>query len=248
MRNTSMAFICAILGTIIASQASAETVQTLVDRAIEYHGGPLYTASRISMTITSKSGSFRLVSEMDGGLFDHRVTRVRDGQEQIVRLTNDGVDLIADGQTRSLDGPEAQKLTTFVNERIYFPFLPYRLNDPGVIKTDLGEETWGNRTLRKVKVTFQGAAADGDEYVYWFDPRTARLEQFAYSFTNNGGGLRFRRAFDYRRVGGLLFFDAENLGLSGTEHRVDEITPEFVSTNMSNVSTVKLSEIAVRPL
>jgi hypothetical protein len=227
---------------------AADSAQQIVDKSIAYHGGSIYTSSETSMVITSKSGTFELTSKVSGGTFDHRVTRVRNGREEFVRLTNDSVEVTALGETTLFEGESAERLTRFIYERVYFPFLPYRLNDPGVIKTDLGHEVWNGRTLRKIKITFEGAAADGDEYVYWFDPATGRLEQYAYSFSNNAGGLRLRRGFDYRRVGGLLFFDSENIGLSGTEHSVDEITPEFVASKMATISTVKLSDVAVRRL
>jgi len=222
------------------------SAQEIVDKAIAFHGGNAYSASETRMTIASKSGTFGLVSRMNGGLFDHRVTRIRNGQEETVRLTNDGIERSVDGTTTVETGSEAERLTRFVNERIYFPFLPFRLNDPGVIKTDLGVESWDGRPLRRIKVTFEGAADDGDQYVYWFDPESGRLEQFAYSFRNNGGGLRLRKGFNYRRVGGILFCDSDNYGLSGTAHGVDEITPDFAKENMTQISTVTLSDIVVK--
>lgn len=227
---------------IAAPMSAAEPAQALIDRAIEYHGGSLYEKTETSMVITSKSGSFRLISKTAGGLFDHRVERVRNGRNQIVRLTNDTVEIIADGETDYYDGEIAEKLKDFVWERVYFPFLPYRLNDPGVIKTDLGEESWDGKLLRKVKVTFEGG--HGDEYIYWFDPKTARLEQFAYSYEIHGGGLRLRKAFNHRSVDGIVFFDSKNLGVSG-RHDIEVVTPEWAEAELSLISTVTLGEIEV---
>ena len=42
-------------------------------------------------------------------------------------------------------------------------FLPYRLNDPGVYKQDLGLERWGDRELHKVKVTFEPGSSNAAE-------------------------------------------------------------------------------------
>jgi len=237
-----------LYATLPVAGAPRDSAQQIVDRAIAYHGGDLYRSSETSMVIESKSGRFGLTSKVDQGLFDHRVTRIRDGKEQVVRLTNDGVELTRDGVTEQLRGETAERLTRFVNERVYFPFLPFRLNDPGVIKADLGIETWDGRPLHKIKVTFEGAADDGDEYLYWFDPGTARLEMFAYSFQNNDGGLRLRKAFNFRRIGGILFYDSENFGISGKDHRVDEITAEFAGSKMEKISTVVVSDVRVRRL
>ncbi len=95
----------------------------------------------------------------------------------------------------------------------------------------------------------QGSSTDADdEYLYWFDPETGRLEQFAYSFAGRPGGLRFRRLENYRRVGGILFCDQLNLGIEGPDLEVDQIAPEFVRDRMREVSRVELRKIEVQPL
>jgi hypothetical protein len=134
--------------------------------------------------------------------------------------------------------------------RVYFVFLPYRLNDPSVIQRDLGLETWEGRQLHKVKVTFPpGSSSDAqDEFIYWFDPTTARLEQFAYSFEDDPDGIRFRRLSNYRRIGGILFFDQENLGVEGDEYSVDQITPAFVEQSMREISIITLEDVRVESL
>ncbi len=87
-----------------------------------------------------------------------------------------------------------------------------------------------------------------DEYAYWFDPDTAQLVLFAYSYEGNPGGLRFRKAFNYRRVGGILFFDQENLGVDIEGLSVDQIDERFVSERLRQISTVTLQNFQVRPL
>ena len=119
-----------------------------------------------------------------------------------------------------------------------------------MLQEDLGVEEWEGRRLHKVKVTFvAGSSTDADdEFLYWFDPASARLEQFAYSFAGRPGGLRFRRLDNYRRVGGILFFDQANLGVEGAGLRVDQIDPAFVRERMREISRVELRDITVRPL
>lgn len=222
----------------------------IVDRAIEHHGGDLYAASETTLDICSLSGCFHLVVRVDGGLYDYDVRGEVGGGERRVRATNDTVERWDGGEPARLGARGERQARDFVNARVYFPFLPYRLNDPGVYKQDLGLERWGGRELHKVKVTFEpGSSTDADdEYLYWFDPETARLEQFAYSFAGNPGGLRLRRGHDYRRVGGILFFDSENLGIDENGLRVDQVTPEFVAERMHEISDVELSGIQIRPL
>lgn len=240
----------------LAQPAAAEKVKSLpiVDKAIEYHGGSLYASSETSLSISSKSGTFRITSRVDGDRFEHTIVdTLQDGRERRTRMTNDVVERTEAGKKVTLDEEGAQQARDFVMSRVYFPFLPYRLNDASVFKEDLGLEEWGGRKLHKVKVTFEaGSSTDAsDEYLYWFDPATGRVEQFAYSFGTGReqGGLRFRRLSNFRRVGNLLFSDAENLGIDGPGTlRVEQVTPDAVAREMKKISTVLLEDIRVQRL
>jgi hypothetical protein len=229
---------------------AAQAAQEIVDRAIEHHGGELYERNRTRLTISSASGSFRVISKVHGDTFDHEVIHdTREGASRRVRVTNDIVEQWLDGEPVPVPEGEEQRLRDFVMARVYFPFLPYRLNDPSVIKKDLGTEVWDGETLRKVLVTFEsGSSTDaGDEYLYWFDPETGRVAQFAYSFEAGNGGLRLRKAFNHRRFTGLMFFDSENWGVSGKGRSVLEVTPELAG-KMERISTVTISDVDVQVL
>ncbi len=231
---------------------AAEKVSRLpiVDRAIAHHGGERYSRTETALTLSSRSGSFDLVVRRHGGAYDYTVRRRGEGGEQVVRVTNDRVERWRDGQAVPVPEEEAQRWRDFAFARVYFPFLPYGLNDPSVYKEDLGPEEWDGRKLHKVKVTFApGSSTEADDqYLYWFDPETGRVELFAYSFDGNPGGLRFRRAVNHRRVGGILFFDQENLGVDQDGLTVDQITPAFVAERMQPISTVTLENIDVRDI
>lgn len=226
----------------------------IVDRSIEHHGGDLYDAVDVEFTIRSRSGEFRVRSRRDAGVYRTVITETVDHGEQtaerVVDVSNDAVSLTLGGTVQDVSDSE-QRWRDFASARTYFPFLPYRLNDPSVAKRDLGLETWDGRQLHKVLVTFDtGSSTDAsDQYLYWFDPETARLEQLAYSFgEGEGAGLRFRKLTNFRRVGGLLFADHENYGVDGRELPVTAITPAFVADEMEKVSTVLVEDLRVEPL
>lgn len=217
----------------------------IVDRSIDFHGGARYRASHSSLTICSKSGCFDLEATVDGDRFTYQV----EDPKRRVLASNDAVTRFEEGKQVELDAEAAQRSRDFVNARIYFAFLPYRLNDASVYKQDMGLESWDGNYLHKVKVTFAaGSSTDSDDsYLYWFEPGTARLAQFAYSYgSGENAGIRFRKLSNYRRVGGILFFDQQNLGYEATDVQVDIITPTFVKEKMREVSNVVLSEIEVR--
>ncbi len=230
--------------------AAATDRLAIVDRAIEHHGGDLYRASEIRLRMCSKSGCSALRARVDGGAFDLEASGPVSAGERRVRITNDRVEWWQNGEPMPVGADREQPLRDWVMARIYFCFLPFRLDDPAVHKQDLGVETWNGRPLHKVKVGFASGSSTSarDEYVYWFDPASGRLEQFAYSYATGGGGLRFRRAFNHRRIGGIGFFDQENLGVEGPDLSVDLITPGYVASEMRPVSTITLDEIAVEPI
>jgi hypothetical protein len=222
----------------------------IVARAIEHHGGEIYRNSEVSLELCSGSGCYQLTVRTQGGLYRHQVRGPYRGRERVVIADNDSVSVRLDGEPATVEPEARQAARNWATARIYFAFLPYRLNDPGVLQQDLGIEQWEGRRLHKVKVGFvAGSSTDADdEYLYWFDPETARLEQFAYSFSGRPGGLRFRRLSNYRRVGGVLFFDQSNLGVEAPDLGVDQIDPAFVRQRMRQVSEVELRDIKVRPL
>jgi len=222
----------------------------IIERAIAFHGGERYENSETRLRICSRSGCFKVRSRVEGGLYDYEAEGKVGESSRRVRITNESVERWEGGEPVAVEPGDEQALRDWVMARVYFPFLPYRLGDPSVQQHDLGLERWAGRELHKVKVTFErGSSTDADDaYLYWFDPKTGRLEQFAYSFEGNPGGLRFRRAKNYRRVGGILFFDQENWGVEGEGLSVDQITPNFVDRKMRRVSEVELRGLEVQPL
>ncbi|MFQ5527594.1 MAG: DUF6503 family protein [Thermoanaerobaculia bacterium] len=252
MSRTAVAL---LMTTWLAPPASAESPAELVARSIAFHGGELYAATRIELDLCSKSGCSALEVTQDGGLFEYCATASGKRGEKRVCIDNDSTAEWLDGvglATGAMPGSEAadaldSSRRDWVMQRVYFAFLPYRLEDPSVGLEDQGSETWDGRELRRVKVSFEpGSSTDADdEFLYWFDPESARLELFAYSYTRNDGGLRFRRLTNYRREGGILFFDQENLGVEGPGLSVDLVSPAYVRDAMRYVSTVELREIRV---
>lgn len=247
--SASLSVLAVISGSGAAAQQGEDHSLEIVDRAIDFHGGELFTSSLSDLQICSKSGCYGLTARIDSGRFEIEATGQVGEHDRRVRIDNDSVMFWQDGDAVEVDIERARVLRNWVMARAYFVYLPFRLNDDSVVKKDLGMEIWNHRPLHKVKVSFlPGSSSDADdEFLYWFDPETARLEQFAYSFSGDPGGLRFRQAFNYRRVGGILFFDQKNWGIEGEGLSVDDIGPDSV-VDWSLVSTVTLQDIEVRHL
>ncbi len=243
---------CAQRSPVAADTSTAnQKVEALdiVDRSIAHHGGELFEDSQVELTVRSKSGSFDIATTIRGDQFDHRITATADGETKVHRQTNDLLSVSIDGAEQNLSERERTNALSYVNQRLYFLFLPYKLNDPGTYKEDLGlEEGWGDKALHKVRVSFEAGSSAGasSEYMYWFDPETAELVQFAYDYSN-GTGLRFRKLFNQRRMGGLMFYDAQNYGkntpLGGLS--VNLVTPEYAAAELPLISTIQLENVRV---
>lgn len=222
----------------------------ILEKAISFHGGSLYNNSEISLTISSLSGEFDIVARAEDGLFDYTVISQVGSDLKIqrkVRLTNTTIQRWDDGVEVELDEQTAEQVQTFVNARVFFPLLPYSVGGAGVLTEDLGIERWDNRGLHKIKITFQPNTSNDadDSYMFWFDPETGRMEQFAYDFA---GGLRFRKATKFNRVGGILFSDQENYAVDGGRISVDVLTADYVRETMKLLSVVKINNIDVEAL
>lgn len=247
---SAIAATCALAGLADAAIADGPRDRLdVVDRAIQVHGGDLFSASETELDICSKSGCFRVRAKVDGDAFEYEVSgKTRDGNLRVLS-TNASVSAWLDGEALGLTAEREQTYRDWAMARVYFCFLPYRLNDPGVLKEDLGVETWDGAELRRVRVTFPpGSSTDADDvYTYWFDEATGRLSRFAYSYSGNPGGIRFRNLKHFRRVGGLLFFDQENHGTEGPNLHPDGLNPKSVG-DLRSISEIELRNVKVRPL
>lgn len=239
----------AILAAAPLSSESPKVIRLeIVDRSIDFHGGDLFRSTQTHLRQCSLSGCYAMRVRVNGGLFEYEVTRESDGRR--ARVTNDTAQSWVDGKPVTVTGEDAASVRSWVDARVYFPFLPFRLNDDSVFKQDMGLVDWNGRSLHLVKVSFvaDSSAGSSSEYLYWFDPKTARMVQYAYSFEGTPGGLRLRQADNYRRIGGLLFSDQENLGIDADGLDIDLITADWAAAELRPISRVDLVDIQVRPI
>ena len=173
-----------------AGPAAPPGAPEIVEKSIIFHGHDVFQSAALSLTITSLSGSFHIDSTREDGRFEYVVTDPN--RQRRVRLTNDRVAEWRDDVEASLDDEDERR------GDIHFE--------------DLGLDEWDGRDLHRVKVSFTpGSSNDAsDTYMFWFDPDTGRVEQFGYDFS---GGLRYRKAVAFNRVGGILFSDQENYAI-----------------------------------
>ncbi|MEZ4808756.1 MAG: DUF6503 family protein [Allomuricauda sp.] len=244
MKRLFAAFLIIIPLACKESSKSHLTAQEIVDRSIEASGGMHYADHNTSFFFRDR----KYISEnVDGKKILKRITfldtvMVTDirGEKSFQRFMNDSLVAISDSI--------ANRYANSVNSVHYFARLPYGLNDGAVNKELLGEETIKGKEYYKIKVTFeqQGGGKDFDDtYMYWFDKQTFKPNYLAYDFHVDGGGQRFREAFNERYVNGIRFADYHNYKpkLEGVD--VSEMGKLFEKGELELLSKIELEKIEV---
>ncbi|WP_139957975.1 DUF6503 family protein [Flavicella sediminum] len=183
--------------------------ELLAQKTIEAHGGELYETAHFSFDFRENSYQFK----NDFNNYEYIKTS---NKEKIVTQ-----DLLKNGQlTRTLNNEvidlndkELKSATGAINSVIYFATLPHKLKDASVLKTYIGTTTIHDKNYEILGITFQqeGGGEDfDDQFHYWINTETHKIDYLAYNYKVNGGGVRFRSAYNRRVVEGITFQDYSN--------------------------------------
>ncbi|MCK0191806.1 DUF6503 family protein [Arenibacter sp. F20364] len=226
--------------------ASAISVQEIVDKSIMVSGGEKYRNNDIFY----KFRDFQYASEWKDGVRILKRIRTTDstkvvdvkGIHNFERFVNDSLVPLKDSI--------ANLYANSVNSVHYFAHLPYGLNDPAVNKELLGEVTVKDKEYFKVKVTFdqKGGGKDYEDiYLYWFNKETFKPDYLGYKFYVDGGGIRFRAAYNERYLGGIRFVDYENYEASIEDSSIYEVDRLYEKNELKLLSKIELEDISVKP-
>ena len=83
--------------------------------------------------------------------------------------------------------------------------------------------------------------------MYWFNTVTFEPDYLAYEFQVNGGGQRFRVAFNERVVEGIRFVDYKNYKAKNSNVSIENIDVLYTSSLLELLSEIKLENIKVIP-
>ncbi|MEO9513531.1 MAG: DUF6503 family protein [Flavobacteriaceae bacterium] len=220
------------------------TAQEIVDKSIEVSGGKRYTDHNTSFFFRNK----KYVSEsIDGKKVLKRVSYI----DTIIitdRKTSKGFSRYINDTLVHVSDSIAHRYANALNSVHYFARLPYGLDDRSVNKAYLGKEAIKGKTYYKVKITFDenGGGDDYDDvYVYWFNIETFKPDYLAYDFHVNGGGQRFREAFNERYVNGVRFVDYNNYKSKTEGTSIFKIADLFEKGQLELLSKIVLSDVKV---
>ena len=179
--------------------------QKIIDKTIYFHGGDNYSNSEVNFDFRDKHYSVR----REEGIFNFtRSFKNKNGEKIYDQLNNEGFQRKVNGKPVSLTKKWIRKYANSVNSVAYFAMLPFGLNDPAVQKEYLGEVDVKNKTYYKIKVSFSqknGGEDFEDVFVYWINKQSSTMDYLAYLYHTNGGGKRFRKAFNTQKINGIIF-------------------------------------------
>jgi hypothetical protein len=235
-----------LLSVALLSCSENDKAQEVVDQAIEHAGGDLYNHSEISFRFRDIDYSAR----HKDGLYEY--IRVFENEDGLVRdvLNNEGFYREINDERVEVVDSMAAKYARSVNSVIYFALLPDALNDPAVIKEYLGKKQIDGTTYDKIRVTFMedgGGKDHEDEFIYWFDEETGAMDYLSYLYFTDGGGMRFRKAYNPRVINGIRFTDFINYEPTDTVS-VRNMDDAFLKGTLKELSLIELENIQVKPL
>ena len=219
------------------------SAQQIIDTAIDRAGGSLYSCSQIDFVFRDREYSLDYVQNRKVLMRTFKVdsatvTDIRKNNDFERRIENELV-VVPDSMAR--------KYANSINSVHYFAYLPYGLNDPAVNKRLLEDRTLKDQQYYVVEITFDqedGGDDFEDVYVYWINKKTFKPDYLAYEFHIDGGGMRFREAYNERFIEGIRFVDYSNYKPLETVSIYD-IDKLYTEDKLELLSRIELQNIRV---
>ncbi len=231
-----------------ATGSGTAVEEKLFKQVFEAHACRQLDRAQVAFTFRNR----RYIAIRRGGLFQYERQFLNE-QGDTVRdiLANEGFRRLIQGREVELSPKDSSAYANSVNSVIYFALLPCFLQDPAVQAVYLGEAQVEDEPYHKVRVTFrqEGGGKDyEDTFAYWFHRDRHTLDYLAYNYLTDGGGARFREAFNIREVGGIRFADYINYKPRTDRRDVAEFDRLFEQGELEELSRIELTNIQVVPI
>lgn len=182
----------------------------ILAKSIAAHGGKKYDQAHYEFVFRNNKYTFK----NDGNQYRYTVVKNKDGQKTMDVLDNNNLTRTINGNPTRLTEKQSKGYSGALNSVIYFATLPHKLQDPAVNLSYVGTTKIKGMAYDVLEVNFseEGGGTDhDDEYYYWINKSTNLINYLAYNYQVNGGGVRFRSAYNVRKVDGIVFQDYINL-------------------------------------
>ncbi|MBV6647520.1 MAG: hypothetical protein KI790_18825 [Cyclobacteriaceae bacterium] len=219
--------------------------QEIIKDAIEGHGAQLFDSKKVIFDFRGKQ--YSVWRESDQYIYTRSFTDSL-GLVTDTLINSQTFTRHLNGQPIALTEEWSGKYANSVNSVLYFFQLPLLLRDVAVQKQYAGTTQIKGERYLGIKVTFveeEGGKDFEDEYLYWFHEREKTLDYLAYNYQTDGGGVRFREAYNRREKGGILFQDYINYKPISKDTPLVELPKLFESGNLEELSRIVNEKIRV---
>lgn len=239
--------LCSLLPLLFSCNEHRDllSAQVIVDKAIESACNGYCENARIEFVFRDK----RYVSSRNGGSFRYeRISSDSTGITEDV-LTNDGFTRTKNDVVIPVPDSMATKYSNSINSVIYFAQLPFGLNAASVIKKLLGEALIKGELYYEIRVTFkkEGGGTDfEDVFLYWIHKENFTVDYLAYQYKVDGGGIRFREAYNIRQVNGIRFADYNNYKPDNLDVALSDLDVLFEKGALKLLSKIETESVEVQ--
>ncbi|NND62724.1 MAG: deoxyribose-phosphate aldolase [Flavobacteriaceae bacterium] len=239
-----LTFFLALLIISCGNSEKEPSAQAIIDKAIQHSCNGNCENATIDFTFRDRC----YISKRKNGKFQlERITIDSTGVTHDI-LTNENFRRYKNDQLQEVVDSMALKYSNSVNSVHYFAQLPFSLNAPAVIKDYLGEDEINGERYHEIGVSFkqEGGGTDfQDKFVYWIHQENFTVDYLAYSYETDGGGVRFREAFNERIVKGIRFVDYNNYKPNSLEIPLEELDDLFQQGKLELLSKIETEAVGV---
>lgn len=239
MKKTAYLF---LVISFCAACQSPKSAKEIVKETIEVHGGTAYDTANIQYAFRDKT--YTLSHENGRFTYSRLFTDSLNNHYKDV-LDNSGFKRYINDSLVDLPSKDSSAYANSVNSVHYFALLPHGLDAPAVKLTKQGQQIIDGQSYHSIQVTFekQGGGTDYEDiFMYWINTDTNQIDFLAYSYHTNGGGVRFRKAYNKRIVKGILFQDYENYK-APTSAALKDLTTLYMDNQLELLSVIELENI-----
>ncbi len=220
------------------------TAQEIIDKAIKTSCQGKCDDAVIEFTF--RDNKYR--SSRNGGFY--KLERIKmDSLDEIHDIvSNKGLMRFVNKMQVTVPDSLANGISDGVNSVHYFAQLPYGLNDEAVHKKLIGEDEIDGNNYYEIEVTFseEGGGTDFDDtFMYWVNKETFTVDYLAYKYATNGGGVRFREAYNPRVIEGIRFVDYNNFKPENKEISLSELDKLFTEGKLKLLSKIENKNVKV---
>jgi hypothetical protein len=244
MKNITLLFSVLLLWSCSNTKKEKLSAQEIVDKTIETSCNGNCENAIIEFSFRNRT--YR--SERQQGKFSFERITTDSTSKTLDVLNNSGFTRYIDGEPIILHDSIAVKYSNSVNSVHYFVQIPYVLNAPAAKKELLPDGMINEQPYYKIKVRFseEGGGTDHDDtFVYWIHKEAFTVDYLAYKYSVDGGGIRFREAYNPRIIKGIRFVDYRNYKPESKDIALTELDSLYESGKLKLLSNIENEAVRV---